>query len=254
MNTSTFCLTAFLTTAALLRAADPAPAPASCCTKPPATSAVAGAPTVAGVTVPTEGSAVSASKPSAVGAACCATPSAPAVASCCANEKAGQPLSARSLYQLNATWTDDYGATATLTSLRGKPVVLAMFFAQCEYACPVLVNDLQRLRQALPAEVRSETQFVLVSFDVARDTPAALHAYRDKLALDGRWTLLRGEEESVQELAMLLGVKFKRDARGQFSHSNLFTVLNREGEVTHQHVGLNGDISEAAKAVALAAK
>lgn len=53
---------------------------------------------------------------------------------------------------------------------------------------------------------------------------------------------------------MLLGVKFKRDANGQFSHSNLITVLNLEGEISHQRNGLMGDMSEAAKAVALAAK
>jgi hypothetical protein len=28
-----------------------------------------------------------------------------------------------------------------------------MFFAQCEYACPVLVQDIQRLRVALPDAV-----------------------------------------------------------------------------------------------------
>ncbi len=49
---------------------------------------------------------------------------------------------------------------------------------------------------------------------------------------------------------MLLGVKFKQDARGQFAHSNLLTVLNPDGEVVHQHAGLMGDISTAARAVA----
>jgi protein SCO1/2 len=132
--------------------------------------------------------------------------------------------------------------------------VLAMFFAQCGYACPVLVSDMQRLREQLPAEVRARAQFVLVSFDVARDTVAALKTYRENAGLDDAWTLLRGEESSVQELAMLLGVKFKRDANGQFSHSNLITVLNPEGEISHQRSGLMGDTSEAAKAVAVAAK
>ena len=87
----------------------------------------------------------------------------------------------------------------------------------------------------------------------ARDTPAALKAYRERMKLDGAWTLLHGDAANVQELAMLLGVKFKQDARGQFSHSNLITVLNPEGEIAHQRAGLMGDVSEAAKAVALVA-
>lgn len=178
--------------------------------------------------------------------ACC-----PAVEkkSCCDELPAGAPLSARSLYQLDAKWTDDAGRTVKLASLRGQPVVIAMFFASCEYACPVLVNDLQRLRRALPADVREKTRFVLVSFDPARDTAAALAAYRAKASLDAGWTLLHGAATDVQDLAMLLGVKYKQDARGQFSHSNLFTVLNPGGEIAHQHPGLQGDITEAAKAV-----
>jgi protein SCO1/2 len=51
---------------------------------------------------------------------------------------------------------------------------------------------------------------------------------------------------------MLLGVKFKQDARGQFSHSNLITILNPAGEIAHQRAGLMGDVSDAAKAVVLA--
>jgi protein SCO1/2 len=125
-----------------------------------------------------------------------------------------------------------------------------MFFASCEYACPLIVDDMKRLGALLPADVRAQTQFVLVSFDPARDTPAALKAYRERMKLDDAWTLLRGDAAHVQELAMLLGVKFKQDARGQFSHSNLITVLNPAGEIAHQRAGLMGDVSEAAKAVA----
>jgi protein SCO1/2 len=185
--------------------------------------------------------------------ACCIAEK-PAVAPCCVEEKAGVPITARSLYQLDVKWTNDSGAPMKLASLRGTPVVLAMFFAQCEYACPVLVQDIKRLLATLPEAARTKTQIVLVTFDVKRDTPAALKAYRERAALDANWTLLHGDSNAVQELAMLLGVKFKQDARGQFSHSNLFTVLNVDGEVVHQHVGLNGDVSQAAKAVALAAK
>ena len=172
---------------------------------------------------------------------------------CCVELASSAPLAARSLYQLDATWTDDAARPVKLASLRGRPVVLTMFFASCESACPILVSEMQRLRAALPAAMREKARFVLVSFDTARDTPAVLAACRERAALDAGWMLLRGEAAAVQELAMLLGVKYRQDARGQFSHSNLITVLNAEGEIVHQRPGLQGDVSEAAKAVALAA-
>lgn len=189
-------------------------------------------------------------------APCCPPPA--ATPACCAAQKPSAvpalpaSLSNRSLYQLDARWTNDAGQSVQLASFRGQPVVLAMFFASCNYACPVLVNDMQRLRDALPAEARAKAKFVLVSFDTARDTPVALKAFRERSSLDAAWTLLRGDEDGVRELAMLLGVKFKQDANGQFAHSNLFTVLNAEGEIVHQRNGLLGDVADAAKAIVAA--
>lgn len=174
--------------------------------------------------------------------------------SCCDEIKPATPFSARSLYQLDAKWTDDAGQAVTLATWRGRPVVLAMFFASCEYACPVLVHDIKRLRERLAPELRARTQVVLVTFDTMRDTPAALKAFRTRMELDAHWSLLTGPDDAVRELAMLLGVKYKQDARGQFAHSNLFTVLDPEGEIAHQHAGLMGDISPAAKVVAQAAR
>ncbi len=184
--------------------------------------------------------------------ACC--PVVEKKSACCDELAGGAPLTARSLYQLDAPWTDDAGKPVKLAALRGSPVVVAMFFASCEYACPVLVHDLQRLRAALPEAVRAQTRFVLVSFDVARDTPAVLADYRQKRELDPGWTLLRGDAGAVQDLAMLLGVSYKQDARGQFAHSNLFTVLNAEGEIAHRQPGLQGEMSDSARAVAGLAK
>ena len=173
----------------------------------------------------------------------------PAVKPCCEPLAADKPMTARSLYQFDAIWTNDAGRPVRLSTFRSRPVVVAMFFTSCEYACPMIVADMERIRRLLPEEARAKTQFVLVSFDTARDTPAALKAYRERMSLDDAWTLLRGDDSAVQDLAMLLGVKFKRDARGQFAHSNLITILNPEGEIAHQHAGLQGDVSGAAKAV-----
>jgi protein SCO1 len=168
-------------------------------------------------------------------AACCAVEK-PA---CCAVEKRADSatavlparLSARSIYQLGATWTSDAGKPVQLASFRGHPVVLTMFFASCEYACPLLVADLHRVREALPAEVREQAKFVLVSFDPERDTPAALNAYRKARALDGSWTLLSGD-----------------------AHSNIITVLNADGEIAFQRNGLQGDVGESVRAIVAAAK
>jgi protein SCO1 len=186
-------------------------------------------------------------------APCCPAEPAPKKAACCAAlenpESKIENLSARSLYQLDTAFTTDTGQPFSLAELQGHPVVLTMFFASCSYACPLLLTDLQALRAQLPAETRDRTRFVLVSFDVARDTPPALAAFRRQRTLDEQWILLHGADDAVRELAALLGVKYKQEANGSFAHSNLFTVLNPAGEIVHQRQGLSGGLAEATTAL-----
>lgn len=178
-----------------------------------------------------------------------AEPAAPAA--CCAPAPAAAGVFSKdSLYQADVAFTTDGGRAFRLGELRGRPVLLTMFFASCGYACPLLTADMAAIRAKLPAEIRDRAALVLVSFDTVRDTPAALRKFRDDRGLDGQWTLLHGDNDAVRELAALLGVKFKREADGNFSHSNLITVLNSEGEIAHQRNGLKGGLDETAAALA----
>jgi protein SCO1/2 len=176
---------------------------------------------------------------------------APAKDACCA-ALAAVPYSRESIYQLEGKFRTDEDREFSLGELRGRPVVLNMFFASCGYACPLQVTDMQALRAQLPAAIREQTVFVLVSFDTVRDTPAALAAYRTQRALDGQWRLLHGDDPAVRELAALLGVKYKQETDGMFAHSNIITLLNTEGEIVHQRIGLKGGLPEAAAALAAA--
>jgi protein SCO1/2 len=185
---------------------------------------------------------------------CATNPSKPAaVASCCATnlQVASAPavtpaaLPGKSIYQIDSTWTTDAGESFRLASLRGRPQIVAMFFTSCQNACPITVSDMKRIEAALPDELRARVGFTLVSFDPERDTTAALHAYRLRRGLDpARWTLLRGEPADVAELASRVGMKFKNGARGQFAHANIITVLDAEGEIVRQQLGLNQSIDE----------
>lgn len=173
---------------------------------------------------------------------------------CCRELPASKPLTDRSIYQLESKWTSDVGREVPLGILRGHLQVVAMFFTTCESSCPVIVDDMKRLQQALPESLRDKVDFLLISFDSERDTPEVLHVYREKMRLPtDHWTLLRGGTDDVRELAALLGVNFQKDARGQFMHSNLITVLNGEGEVVHQQTGIRSEAPPTIQALERAA-
>lgn len=171
--------------------------------------------------------------------------------SCCEKAEApAKPLAEKSLYQLDDSWTNDNGQTVKLSTLRRRPQVVVMFFANCQYACPLLVYQMQQIEAALPPDLRTNVGFTLVSFDSKRDTPAALKDYRNLHGLSpANWTLLKGNPDAVLDLAALLGVQFKEDAQGNFSHSNVITLLNTEGEIVRQQTGLSNDNHELVEAI-----
>ena len=172
------------------------------------------------------------------------------LASCCVTNlqmaaERTAPLTDKSIYQIDSTWTTDTGLPVKLATLRGRPQIVAMFFTSCSNACPITVSDIKRIDAALPKTLRGRVGYTLISFDPQRDTTAALKAYRQRRELNPtQWTLLRGEPADVAELATRLGMKIRSGARGQFGHSNLITVLNPEGEIVHQQIGLNQNIDE----------
>ena len=175
----------------------------------------------------------------------------------CCSTNASLPASAptdKSLYQVETTWTSDLNKPFKLGQLTGRPQVVAMFFASCEYACPILVHDIRKIEAGLKDAGLTNVGFVLVTMDVERDTAKRLHAYREQRGLDDNWLLLRGTSEDTLEIAALLGVKYKKDGRGQFAHSNIITVLNAAGEIVHQQVGLNVDPAETIAVVKALAK
>ncbi len=161
--------------------------------------------------------------------------------SCCDDPGAGAK-SDNSIYQLESAWKNELGERVTLDKLKGKKQVMAMIFASCTYACPLIVNDMKKIESLVK---RDDVNFLLISIDPQRDTPAALLKYAENNKLDlKKWTLLTGDENGVSELAAVLGFKYKKEPDGSFSHSNIINLLDEAGEVKFQHFGLNQDVQD----------
>lgn len=155
-----------------------------------------------------------------------------------------------SVYDLDATWTNQDGTAVPLASLRGKPRIVVLFFSRCSYACPLITADLQKIERGLPEADRDRVGFVMASFDSARDVPASLKTFGETKGLaPERWLLLHGEADQVRELAAVLNVRYRRTEEGDFDHANVITVLDDQGRIVFQREGLEGDPNEVVKAV-----
>ena len=137
-----------------------------------------------------------------------------------------------SVYQLTSTWESDVGKPIQLQSLRGKPRVMTMFFSQCESICPMLMGQLKLLEMELPKDLKQRFGFVLVTFDVERDSVESLRDYRKRLGFSlDNWKILRGNADDTRELALLLGVEFQPGGKGQIDHNGLIVLLDEEGRI-----------------------
>ena len=155
---------------------------------------------------------------------------------------------APSLYDLSSNWRDQQGATRTLSSFRGRAVVLAAVYTRCSASCPLTVIEMKRIEAATDRNIR----LVLISLDPETDTPArlAVFAQQHELAAS-RWTLLNGSEEALRDLTVSLGVRYRRLSRDEIAHSNLVTLLDANGSVVSQQAGIAGADSLIAAAHAL---
>lgn len=151
-----------------------------------------------------------------------------------------------SVYDLPATWRDQQGAARTLASLRGRPQLVAMVYTHCATTCPLTVATMKRVERAADD---AGLGFVLVSLDPARDSSAQLAAFaREHDLASARWTLLRGDDDAVRELAVALGVRYRRRSPDELAHSNTLTLLDASGAVAWQRAGL-GAVDETVAAV-----
>jgi protein SCO1/2 len=169
-----------------------------------------------------------------------ALPAAASAADAHENLPAGEAVqTGDSIYLLGGKWETHDGKSISLESFQGRPVLISMFYATCPHACPMLISDLKRVEKAVPEALRKDLQVVLVTFDPDRDTGAKMKALLTAHGVDqSRWTMLRVEPEKVQEMAAVLGIKYRFAKDGQINHSTVITLLDAKGAIVERIEGL----------------
>ena len=154
-------------------------------------------------------------------------------------EADNQTISDLSIYNLPSKWENQNGQTIEMKDLRGKVLVMVMIYTSCKSACPRLVADMRNIESRLSNQIKKNVKLVLVSIDPKVDTPQRLHQFAKDNQMDGdQWVFLRSSEENTREFAAVLAVNYKKIAPMDFSHSNIISVFNAQGELAFQQEGL----------------
>lgn len=137
-----------------------------------------------------------------------------------------------SVYQLDATLTNQRGQTVKLDGARGQPVLVSMFYTSCQFICPMLIDAARDTQAALSDAERPRVKVLLISFDPARDTQAKLDGMAKERGLDAsQWTLARTDPATVRKIAALLKFQYRALPDGEFNHSAELILLDGEGRI-----------------------
>ena len=142
---------------------------------------------------------------------------------------------ASSLYQLELQLTDQSSRAQQFDLYRGQPTLVTMFYGSCPMACPLLIDTLRAVENALVPEERARMRVLMVSIDPERDTPQALAALAKQRRIDlQRWTLARADADDVRMLGAALNTQYRRLPSGEYNHTSVITLLGRDGQMLKQ--------------------
>lgn len=143
-----------------------------------------------------------------------------------------------SIYQVGGEWTDHNDNKLELKALKGKNQVVVMAYTSCQHTCPILVRGMKQIEKGLTDEARADTEFLLVTLDTERDTVPVMKNYAEHNDLGDHWHLIRSTEANTRMLANTLNIKYQFTDNGDINHSNLLSILDKQGRLVAQEIGV----------------
>lgn len=138
-------------------------------------------------------------------------------------------LPADSIYRVTPLLLRDQDSVRfDLAGLRGRPLVVGMFYASCQAVCPVEIETLKRLQHALPKPLA----VLLITFDPAHDDVAHLRAVADAHRVSApAFRLCRLEHGDLDGLGAVLGITWRALPAGGYAHNVMFNLIDGEGRI-----------------------
>ena len=103
--------------------------------------------------------------------------------------------------------------------LKGKIVVIELFFTHCLDICPLETARLVQVQKMLGDRVGKDVFFYSLSIDPKRDTPATLKAYAKRYHAGPGWLFLTGKPEDIELVSKKLGLWQEPDPNDRDGHS-----------------------------------
>ena len=108
--------------------------------------------------------------------------------------------------------TDQKGRAIALSSLKGKPVLVAFIHTSCQGPCEMLTAEMKSVARSLGPKFNSEVTMVSITTEPKEDGSRELLAYAKARGVDADgWVFLTGAPAQIRRLLALYGVSAADD-------------------------------------------
>jgi len=156
-----------------------------------------------------------------------------------ASESAAEnPAASRVDYLPGMSLIDQTGKTVSLTSLKGRPVLISFIHASCQGACQMMTAKMKMVAQSLGSKFDSSVTMVSITTDPAHDGPRQLLAYAKNEGADAPgWLFLTGKPKAVGRVLALYHVQMEGPDDSMTHDFDLFLVAP-DGREVRQYQGM----------------
>lgn len=134
--------------------------------------------------------------------------------------------------------TDQTGAPFGFHNLQGRVVVLAFMYTTCPDVCPLLTANMRVVQQNLEPSERAAVFLLSITTDPEIDSPKVLKSYGARHKVDfSNWSFLTGDQNSLERVWKMFGVKVERKARGLVDHTTLTAVVDQKSTMRLAYSG-----------------
>jgi protein SCO1/2 len=139
----------------------------------------------------------------------------------------------------NVSVIDDHGRPVSLSSLKGKVVLLDFIHIGCPGVCATLVSKFGEVADILKPELGSKVVLLSVTNDPEHDRPEQLLALArsSDADLDG-WLFVTGKPDDVARVIKAFGVNNERMPDGSPAHITQVFLLGTDGQQKREYRGM----------------
>ena len=135
---------------------------------------------------------------------------------------------------------DQHGASVSLASLKGKPVLIDFIYTSCASTCPMLTAKMAAIAHQLGPALGAGVTIVSITLDPEHDGPAELAKYaKSHDAGENGWVFLTGTPEQIDQVLALFKLRRTREGDGTITHSIEAFLLGPDGHQIRQYNALD---------------